>query len=62
MLDMFSMMGDIFFSKLAHHDDSRNGRDIIDMGLPDEDFKLLFSIRSSELPVRVGSDLIFKPY
>ncbi|KAJ8431974.1 hypothetical protein Cgig2_027000 [Carnegiea gigantea] len=51
MLDMFAMMGDIFFLKASsYHDDSHNGRDIIDMGLPDEDFKFLFSIWSSILP------------
>ncbi|KAJ8438098.1 hypothetical protein Cgig2_015355 [Carnegiea gigantea] len=33
-----------------HCEDSRNDRDVIDMGLPDEDFKFLLSIWSSVLP------------
>ncbi|KAJ8431097.1 hypothetical protein Cgig2_007513 [Carnegiea gigantea] len=36
----------------SYHEDSCNGRDVIDMGLPDEDFKFLLSIRSSILPRR----------
>ncbi|KAJ8420353.1 hypothetical protein Cgig2_004354 [Carnegiea gigantea] len=31
-------------------EDSRNGRDVIDTGLPDQDFKFLLSIQSSILP------------
>ena len=46
----------------SYREDSHNGRDIIDMGLPDEDRKFLLSIRSSVLPVRVGAELILEPY
>ena len=46
----------------SYCEDSRNGRDIIDMGLPGEDCKFLLSIRSSVFPVRVGAELILEPY
>jgi len=46
----------------SYHEDSRNGRDVIDMGLPVEDFKFLLSIWSAVLPVRVGANLILEPY
>ncbi|KAJ8432611.1 LOW QUALITY PROTEIN: hypothetical protein Cgig2_032892 [Carnegiea gigantea] len=46
----------------SYHEDSRNGRDVIDMGLPEEDSKFLLSIRSAVLPVRVGAELILEPY
>jgi len=45
-----------------YRDDSHNGRDVIDLGLPDKDFKFLLSIRSSVLPIRVGAELILEPY
>ena len=32
------------------------------MKLSDEDFKFLLSIRSSVLPVRIGSELVLEPY
>ncbi|KAJ8426817.1 hypothetical protein Cgig2_022598 [Carnegiea gigantea] len=41
---------------------SRNGRDVIDMGLLDEDFKFLLSIQSSVLLVHVETELLLEPY
>ncbi|KAJ8436145.1 LOW QUALITY PROTEIN: hypothetical protein Cgig2_033640 [Carnegiea gigantea] len=38
-------------SASSYREDSRTRRDVIDMGLLDEDFKFLLSIRSSVLPV-----------
>jgi len=32
------------------------------MKLSDEDFKFLLSIRSSVLPIRIGSELLLEPY
>ncbi|KAJ8437732.1 hypothetical protein Cgig2_001079 [Carnegiea gigantea] len=46
----------------SHHEDSHNGRDVTDMGLPNEDFKFLWSIWSSVLPIRVGAELLLEPY
>ncbi|KAJ8424439.1 hypothetical protein Cgig2_003897 [Carnegiea gigantea] len=46
----------------SYREDSRNGRDVIDMGLPEEDSKFLLSIRSAVHPVRVGAELILEPY
>ena len=46
----------------SYGEDSHNGRDVIDMGLLDEDLKFLLSIRSAVLPVRVGAELILEPY
>ncbi|KAJ8445647.1 LOW QUALITY PROTEIN: hypothetical protein Cgig2_009048 [Carnegiea gigantea] len=46
----------------SHHEDSHNGRDVIDMGLPEEDSKFFLSIWSVVLPVRVGAELILGPY
>ncbi|KAJ8443399.1 hypothetical protein Cgig2_018832 [Carnegiea gigantea] len=43
----------------SYRENSRNGRDMIDMGLPE---KFLLSIRSAVLPVRVGAELILEPY
>ncbi|KAJ8423893.1 hypothetical protein Cgig2_006230 [Carnegiea gigantea] len=34
----------------SYREDSRNGRDVIDMGLPEEDSKFFLSIRSAVLP------------
>ena len=59
---MFSKMGVISLRVSSYRDDSRNGRDVIDMGLLDENFKFLLSIRSSVLPVRVEAELILEPY
>ncbi|KAJ8428043.1 hypothetical protein Cgig2_007620 [Carnegiea gigantea] len=36
----------------SYREDSRNGEDVIDMGLLDEDFKFFLSIRSSILPAQ----------
>ncbi|KAJ8438299.1 hypothetical protein Cgig2_015042 [Carnegiea gigantea] len=41
----------------SYREDSRNGRDVIDMGLPEEDSKFLLSIRSTVLPQRSMMDL-----
>ncbi|KAJ8430352.1 hypothetical protein Cgig2_020422 [Carnegiea gigantea] len=46
----------------SHHKDSHNGRDMIDMGLLEEDFKFLLSIQSSIVPLRVGAELILEPF
>ncbi|KAJ8439010.1 hypothetical protein Cgig2_028456 [Carnegiea gigantea] len=46
----------------SYREDSRNGRDVIDMGLSKEDSKFVLSIRSAVLPVRVGAELILEPY
>ena len=46
----------------SYRKDSSNGRDVIDMGLPEEDSKFLLSIRSAVLPVCVGAKLILEPY
>ncbi|KAJ8434096.1 LOW QUALITY PROTEIN: hypothetical protein Cgig2_005775 [Carnegiea gigantea] len=46
----------------SYRDDSHNERDVIEMRLPDEDFKFLLSIQSFVLPVSVGSELILEPY
>ncbi|KAJ8445786.1 hypothetical protein Cgig2_000966 [Carnegiea gigantea] len=46
----------------SYREDSHNGQDVIDMGLSDEDFKFLLSIRSSVLPVHVGAELFLEPY
>ncbi|KAJ8439281.1 hypothetical protein Cgig2_016829 [Carnegiea gigantea] len=43
-------------------EDSRTGRDLIDMGLSNDDFRYLLFIRSSVLPIRVASELILEPY
>jgi len=49
-------------SASSYRDDSRNGRDVIDMGLPEEDSKFLLSIWSAAVSVRVGAELILEPY
>jgi len=46
----------------SYHENSRNGQDVIDMGLPEEDSKFLLSIRSAVLPVHVEAELILEPY
>ncbi|KAJ8434336.1 hypothetical protein Cgig2_010953 [Carnegiea gigantea] len=46
----------------SYREDSHNGRDVIDIGLPDENFKFLLSIWSSVLPVHVGAELLLEPY
>ncbi|KAJ8438652.1 hypothetical protein Cgig2_016398 [Carnegiea gigantea] len=46
----------------SYREDSRNGRDVIDMGLSDKDFKFLLSIWSFVLPVHVGAELLLEPY
>jgi len=46
----------------SYREDSCNGQDIIDMGLPFEDSKFLLSIRFSVLHVCVGTKLILEPY
>ncbi|KAJ8432580.1 hypothetical protein Cgig2_026628 [Carnegiea gigantea] len=46
----------------SYREDSSTGRDVIDMGLPDEDFKFVLSIQSSVLPIRVGAELVLEPY
>ena len=46
----------------SYREDSRNGRDVIDMGLPEEDFEFLLSIQSVVLPVRIGVNLLLEPY
>ena len=43
-------------------DDCRSGRDVIEMGLPYENFKFLLSIRSFVLPVHVRAEMILEPY
>jgi len=47
---------------IFYHKGSRNGRDVVDMGLPEEDSKFLLSIRSAVLPVCVGVELLLEPY
>ncbi|KAJ8434538.1 hypothetical protein Cgig2_004304 [Carnegiea gigantea] len=49
-------------SASSYREYSRNGRDVIDIGLLEEDSKLLLSIWSTVLPVRVGAKLILEPY
>ena len=46
----------------SHREDFRNGRDVIDMRLPNEDFKFLWFIWSFVLLVRVRAELLLKPY
>ncbi|KAJ8421871.1 hypothetical protein Cgig2_006263 [Carnegiea gigantea] len=46
------------FRARSYHEESHNNRGVIDMGLPDEDFKFILSIRSSVLPVRVRAELL----
>ncbi|KAJ8424535.1 hypothetical protein Cgig2_025752 [Carnegiea gigantea] len=46
----------------SYREDSRNRRDVIDMGLPEEDSKFLLSIWSAVLPIRVGAKLLLEPY
>ncbi|KAJ8426541.1 hypothetical protein Cgig2_002061 [Carnegiea gigantea] len=44
------------FRASSYHEDSRNGRDVIDMGLPEEDSKFLLSIRSAVLLVLLKAE------
>ncbi|KAJ8430481.1 hypothetical protein Cgig2_021727 [Carnegiea gigantea] len=46
----------------SYYEDSHNGRDVIDIGIPDGDLKFLLSIQSSVLPVCIGSELLLEPY
>jgi len=46
----------------SYRENSRNGQEVIDMGLPEEDSKFLSFIRSAVLPVRVGAELILELY
>ncbi|KAJ8426819.1 hypothetical protein Cgig2_022600 [Carnegiea gigantea] len=46
----------------SYRENSRDGRDVMDMGLSEEDYKFFLSIRSVVLPVRVGVELILEPY
>ncbi|KAJ8425617.1 hypothetical protein Cgig2_005296 [Carnegiea gigantea] len=46
----------------SYREDSRNGRAVIDMGLPEKDSKFLLPIRSAVLPIRVRAELILEPY
>ncbi|KAJ8420265.1 hypothetical protein Cgig2_014313 [Carnegiea gigantea] len=46
----------------SYSEDSHNGRNMIDMGLSEEDSKFLLSIWSAVLPVCVGAELILEPY
>ncbi|KAJ8441660.1 hypothetical protein Cgig2_019047 [Carnegiea gigantea] len=52
----------ISFRASAFWKQSPKGRDYVDMKLSDEDFKFLLSIRSFELPVRIGSELLTESY
>ena len=52
----------ISFRASAFCEQSPKGRDLVDMKVSDEDLKFLLSIRSSVLPIRVGSELLLEPY
>ncbi|KAJ8448608.1 LOW QUALITY PROTEIN: hypothetical protein Cgig2_010495 [Carnegiea gigantea] len=52
----------ISFRASAFCEQSPKGRDLVDMKLSDKDLKFLLSIRSSVLSIRVGSELLMKPY
>ncbi|KAJ8424737.1 hypothetical protein Cgig2_027770 [Carnegiea gigantea] len=46
----------------SYREDSRNGRYVIDIGLPEEDSKFLLSIRFAMLLICIGVELLLEPY